>query len=197
MATINKPNRARPGRPTGSPPNREVILAAAKEEFAVCGFDRATIRGIAGRANVDPALLYHYFGSKVGLFSEVIRLPLNPREFALRILDGDVETIGERLLRNVLALWTANPASLAGLLHSVTSREEAPNPRKVLETITTAIQVPQPKLRAALVNSQIIGLALARFVIGIEPIVSASEDEVIAYYAPVFQHHLTGPLPGD
>lgn len=198
MLTVDVvPNRPRPGRPAGSPPNRDAILAAAKEEFAARGFEGATIRGIAGRAGVDPALLYHYFGSKDQLFSEVIQLPLNPREFGLRILDGEVEGIGERLLRNVLQLWTANPASLAGLLRSATNHEEAAAPREVLETIVTALPVPQPRLRAALVNSQIIGLALARFVIGIEPLASASEDNLVAYYAPTLQRFLTGPLSGD
>lgn len=146
---------------------------------------------------MDPALVHHYFGSKDRLFSEVIRLPLRPRDVALRVLDGELETIGERLLRNVLGLWNANPASLAGLLRSATSHEEAADPRVVLETIATGIQVPQPRLRAALVNSQIIGLALARFVIGIEPLASASEDELVAYYAPTLQRYLAGPLPGD
>lgn len=155
------------------------------------------MRGIAGRAGVDPALLYHYFGSKEQLFSEVIRMPLNPREFALRVLEGEPETVGERLLRNVLELWNANPASLAGLLRSATSHQEAPRPREVLDTIATALQVSKPRLRAALAYSQILGLALGRFVIGIEPLASASEDEVVAYYAPTLQRHLTGPLPED
>jgi AcrR family transcriptional regulator len=197
VATTGVPKRPRPGRPAGSPANREAILAAAEGEFAARGYEGATIRGIARRAGVDPALVYHYFGSKERLFSEVIRIPLSPPEFALRILDGEVETIGERLVRSVLELWKANPASLAGLLRSTTSHEEAPRPREVLEAITTALQVPQSRLRAALVSSQIIGLALARSVIEIEPLATASEDQLVAYYGPTVQRHLTGPLPGD
>lgn len=197
------PKRPRPGRPAGSPPNREGILAAAREEFAARGYEGTTIRGIAGRAGVDPALVHHYFGSKDRLFSEVIRLPFSPRDVALQVLDGDLETMGERLLRILLGLWTANPGGLLGLIRSATSNEEAARTvrefltREVLEPIATAIEVPQPRLRAALVGSQVIGLAMARFVVGLEPLAGAGEDELVAYYAPTLQRYLTEPLPGD
>jgi hypothetical protein len=42
-----------------------------------------------------------------------------------------------------------------------------------------------------------MGLAMARFVIGIEPIASAEPEVLLACYAPTFQRYLTGPLPGD
>ncbi len=48
----------RRGRPAGSPPNREGILAAARGQFAERGYDNAAIRGIAARAGVDPALVH-------------------------------------------------------------------------------------------------------------------------------------------
>src|SRR5437879_12978182 len=89
----------RRGRPAGSPPNREAILAAAREQFAERGYDHATIRGIAARAGVDPALVHHYYGSKADLFAAALRLPVNPRDVLADLLDRDVPTMGERLMR--------------------------------------------------------------------------------------------------
>lgn len=198
MATTRQaPNRLRPGRTAGSPHNRDAILTAAKQEFAAHGFDLATVRGVARRAKVDPALIYHYFGSKNELFSEVIRLPVGPREFALQVVAGPTKSVGERLARHALELWNAHPPAWIELVHSVTSRQEAVSPRIVLDTITKALGVPQPRLRASLVYSQIIGLALAKFAIGIEPISSVTDEELVAFYAPTLQRHLTGHLPGD
>ena len=69
--------------------------------------------------------------------------------------------------------------------------------REVLGRIAEALDLPQPQLRAALVASQLVGLALARFVIRLEPIASADVETLVACYAPTLQRYLTGPLPGD
>src|SRR2546423_15098014 len=96
----------RRGRPAGSPPNREGILAAARELVGEGGYDNATIRGIAARAGVDPALVHHYYGSKADLFAAALRLPATPREVLDDVLAGDPDTLGERLLRRFLDIWS-------------------------------------------------------------------------------------------
>jgi AcrR family transcriptional regulator len=200
-------SRRRAGRPAGSPPNREAILAAAREQFTERGYESATIRGIAARAGVDPALVHHYYGSKADLFAAALQLPLNPREVLGDVLAGDAGQLGERLVRRFLELWSADAAGLGGtivgLLRSATTHEDAARmvrefvSREALGRIAEALDVPQPHLRAALAGSQIIGLALARFVIRVEPIASADTETLVACYAPTLQRYLTGPLPGD
>ena len=197
----------RPGRPAGSPPNRETILAAARQQFSEHGYDSATIRGIAARAGVDPALVHHYYGSKADLFTAALDLPLRPREVIGDVLSGDSGQLGERLLRRFLEAWSADAAGvgamIVGLLRSATTHEDSARmvreflTHDVLGPIAEALDLPQPRLRAALVASQVIGLALARFVIRVEPLASADAETLVACYAPTLQRYLTGPLPGD
>jgi AcrR family transcriptional regulator len=197
----------RAGRPAGSPPNREAILAAAREQFRERGYDSATIRGIAASAGVDPALVHHYFGSKEDLFAAALQLPTSPREALEGVLAGDPDGLGERLVRRFLELWSADAGGIGdtfiGLLRSANTHADAARmvrefiSREALGRIAEALDVPQPRLRAALAGSQLIGLALARFVIGVEPIVSADVETLVACYAPTLQRYLTAPLPGD
>lgn len=199
-------NARRAGRPAGSPPNREAILAAAREQFTERGYDSATIRGIAARAGVDPALVHHYFGSKEDLFAAALQLPTSPREALDGVLTGDPDRLGERLVRRFLEYWSAGGGigdSIVGLLRSATTHDDAARmvrefvSREALGRIAQALDVPQPHLRAALAGSQLIGLALARFVIRVEPIAGADVETLVACYAPTLQRYFTGPLPGD
>jgi AcrR family transcriptional regulator len=197
----------RRGRPAGSPPNREAILAAAREQFAERGYDNATIRGIAARAGVDPALVHHYYGSKADLFAAALRMPLSPRDVLVDVLDGDVDTLGERLVRRFLDIWSAEAGGIGeavlGMLRSATTHEAAARmvrefvSREALGRVAEALDVPQARLRAALAGSQLIGLALARYVVRVEPIASADVETLVACYAPTLQRYLAGPLPGD
>ena len=199
--------RGRVGRAPGSPPNREAILAAARSQFAERGYDNATIRGIAAQAGVDPALVHHYFGSKDRLLAAALRLPINPADVVPQLLAGGADDLGERLLRQLFDVWAAEPdgggGPLVGLIRAAVSREDAARTvrefitREVLERIAAALHVPQPRLRAALVGSQLVGLAMARFVLRVEPIASIDPETLIACYAPTLQRYLTGPLPGD
>lgn len=198
--------RSRLGRTPGSPPNREAILAAATEYFGRHGYDRATIRGIAAEAGVDPALVHHYFGSKDQLLVSALQLPVNPREVVAELLAGGRENLGQNLLRRILAVWGSDWAGggrLVGLIRASTSHDDAARiireffTREVIGRLADGLDVPQPRLRAALVGSQLIGLAMARFVIAIEPIASADPETLIGVYAPTLQRYLTGPLPGD
>ena len=87
----------RTGRRPGDSGTREAILAAAREAFAADGYERATMRGVARAAGVDPALVSHYFGSKQGLFEAAMRPPFDPAEALPRVLAGDPAGAGLRL----------------------------------------------------------------------------------------------------
>jgi AcrR family transcriptional regulator len=206
MATATRKKRPRVGRPKGSPPNREAILAAATAYFAEHGYERATIRGIAKKAGVDPALVHHYFGSKDQLLVAALKLPINPREIVPELLAGGTDGLGERLMRRVLMIWGSDWASggpMVGLLRTSITREDSARmmrefvTRELIGRLAEALEMPQPRLRAALCGCALMGLALGRFVIRLEPIASADPELLIAAMAPTLQRYLTAPLPGD
>ncbi|WNG52196.1 TetR/AcrR family transcriptional regulator [Archangium minus] len=201
-----KAQRGRKGRPAGSPPNREAILAAARTHFTERGYDSATIRGIAAQAGVDPALVLHYFGSKDRLFAAAMELSIVSAEEIPELLGDDVDGLGERILRLVLRSWekSSDPANpMVALLRSAAGHEAAVRmmrefiTREVFSRLAARFKLPQPELRAALIGTQLIGLAMARFVLRLEPIANADTELLVGCYAPALQNYVTGVLPGD
>src|SRR5437867_12551461 len=114
MVVPRSRRKVRVGRTPGSPANREAILSAAKTYFERHGYEGSTIRGIADAAGVDPALLYHYFGSKDQLLVASLHLPVNPRDVVPAVLAGGLDGIGERLVTRLLGVWGVDrPAAAA------------------------------------------------------------------------------------
>jgi AcrR family transcriptional regulator len=189
---------ARTGRRPGQTQTRDDILAAARNQFAARGYGGATIRGIAAEAGVNPALVHHFFGSKDQVFVAALNLPFNPSMLVDTLLEGPREQIGERILRLFLGLWQDPDTQLPffALVRSVTtSPEVADQLRQFLETavlakVAAALELPALRLTGA--ASQMIGLAIVRYVIRAEPMASATEDEVVALIAPVIQHYFDG-----
>lgn len=95
----------RTGRRRGNAGTRQQILDIARTQFADLGYEGVSLRGIARAAGVDPALVHHYFDGKSGLFADVMQLPLDPAVALPAVLSGDVDRLGERLLRFFLSLW--------------------------------------------------------------------------------------------
>jgi AcrR family transcriptional regulator len=193
----------RSGRRPGNQDTRQSILDAARAVFADKGFDGASIRAIAGEAKVDPALVHHYFGTKDKLFLESMSMPLNPAELVPKALSGPREEAGERLVRLVITVWDS-PAGTAAvaLLRSAMSNEWTA--RLVREFVVTQVLrrairelgLPgeEAGLRSALVASQIAGLAVARYVLKIEPVASADPETLVRAIGPSVQRYLTGEL---
>jgi AcrR family transcriptional regulator len=205
VATVRPPRLQRPGRAPGSPPNREAILAAARALFGERGYERATIRAIAARAGVDAALVYHYFGSKDRLLGSALRV--GEGDVLPELVAQGVDGVGERIIRGTFAHYDRLPAgelgALIGLLRSATTNPDAARVlRESFETgglarIALAVGLPQPRLRATLAGSTLFGLAMARYVVRLEPIASADVESLVAWYAPTLQRYLAEPLPGD
>jgi AcrR family transcriptional regulator len=191
---------ARTGRRPGSGGTRERILAAARSDFGKSGYEGTTIRGIAGHAKVDPALVMHYFDSKDGVFRAAVQFPVDPAEFIPRLLAPGLDGLGERLVRVFVETWDSPAGSpLLGLIRSVVGNEDAAAllrefvTREVLGRIARALELDRPQLRAALVASQLVGLAMIRYVVRVEPLASASTGEVVAWLGPTLQRYLTDP----
>jgi AcrR family transcriptional regulator len=180
-------------------------LEAARNSFAEHGYDRATIRGIAASAGVDPALVHHFYGTKEKLFVAATQFPRVPSEVLTEVFKSSDERLGEDLVRTLLRILETPEARVPviGLLRSAMTNEGAA--RMLREFITDAIltlvtrraKPDEAALRASLVASQIIGLGLTRFVLEIEPIASARVDDLAVAIGPTIHRYLTGDLRGD
>ena len=192
----------RTGRRPGEPDTRERIADAARRLFAERGFDRTSIRAVAAEAGVDPALVHHYFGTKQRLFLEAVDFPIDAvRSLELLSVD-DVDGVGERLVRFALQLWD-DPVvlpRLLGVLRSAVTDAEAARMLAVLFTRQGPVQLvrslgtDQPDLRAALVGTQLVGLAVARHVLRVEPLASADHETIVAAVGPTMQRYLVGDI---
>ena len=199
--TSEKAHR-RPGRPAGESRAREAILRAARGTFATKGYDRTTIRGVARTARVDPALVHHYFGTKDRLFAAAMQFPVDPSMVADLIVGPGLEGAGERLVRLFLRIWDTpeNREPMLGLLRSAVTNPRAARmlrefvSKALLSRVAPALGGDDAELRAALVGSQVIGLAIFRYVLEVEPLASAGEEELVAAVAPRFQEFISGDL---
>lgn len=190
---------ARTGRRPGDTDTRGSILSAARAAFAEHGYHAATIRGIAGEAGVDPALVHHYFGTKEDLFGAAISLPLRPAEAAELALAGGMEAVGPNLTRLFFSIWE-NPASrdalLALLRGAFTTEQAAQSLREffesaLMERIADQIPSPDAGLRVALVAAHLVGVAVLRYVVGFEALRRATVDELVEAIGPRIQSYLT------
>ena len=194
---------ARTGRRPGPSGTREAILAAARAGFAARGYDATSVRAVAREAGVDPALVHHFFGTKEELFVAAMQLPVDPAAVVRGLLAEGVEDLGPRVVRILLAVWDTDEATpLFALLRSAVAQERAAAMLRefltgaVLTPLAAALDVDRPRLRASLAASQLMGLAVARYLIRIEPLASAPAEEVAAAVGPVLQRYLVEPLPG-
>ncbi|GAA2210396.1 TetR family transcriptional regulator [Nonomuraea monospora] len=190
--------KRRPGRRPGSADTRGEILAAARKVFAEKGFDKATVRGIAREAQVDPALVHHYFDTKEGMFAAAMELPINPQQIIPVLLDGPREETGERLVRLILRLTADEKtrAPMLALLRSAMSNEQAVGMVREFFTSALLFQVADrlgvPHLRIEAAFAQMLGVVVARYVLRLEPLASAGHDELVEILAPTLQRYFTG-----
>ena len=188
----------RRGRPRGGSDSRERIIAAAVDEFGEKGYDGSTVRSIAARAGVDPALVHHYFGTKADLFAEAAGIPLRPDIDVPGIIAGPRDEVGARLIRYVLESFEQPDVRRRGVLLIRTAlggRLTTPLlagflSRELIGRVARNLDVPDAELRASLVASQIAGLLLARYVLRLAPIAAASVDDLVARVGPTIQRYL-------
>ncbi|MDT0301786.1 TetR/AcrR family transcriptional regulator [Streptomonospora wellingtoniae] len=194
-----RPGGRRPGR-SGT---KEAILAAAREQFADKGYTGATFRGIAAQAGVDPALVRHFYGTKDQLFAATLALPGEMLRRLQQSFEGDPEDLGERFARAYLGLWEepeTAPALKAMMRTALTTEQTADLMRdflqaRILGGVAEQLGDDRPHLRAVLAGTHLVGVAVARHVVGVEPVASLDFDDLVALLAPNLQSYLTGDLP--
>jgi AcrR family transcriptional regulator len=162
---------------------RAAILSTAQRLFAEYGYERTTVRDIAARASIDPAMVIRYFGTKDELFARVARFDLNLPDVG----KVDQSRIGETLVRHFLGIWEGERAhsGLPVLLRSAASNEFAAAKLRelfesqVMPALERAGSGSGAAHRAGLIASQLLGIALCRYILKLPPVVEMSHDAII------------------
>ena len=189
--------RGRP-RAAGRGDTRARILRAAAEEFGGLGYDGATVRNIAARAGVDSALVHHYFGTKADLFAATVDIPIRPDRVIPGILAGPRDAVGESAVRFVLEQFEdadTRRRAVALLRAALGNRLATPRlagfrQRGLLGRVAAGLDAPDAALRASLAASQMAGLIVARYVVGLPALAEASVDDLVARVGPTVQRYL-------
>jgi AcrR family transcriptional regulator len=175
---------------------RRAILDAARSAFAAHGYDQTTIRTVAGAAGVDASMVMRYFGSKAGLFTAAATAGLPAPD--LRAVPS--EERGEALVRHMVSRWedTDRDDELILLLRTaVNSEEVAAQLHATLGRLVTgpvaALGADDAAERGAFIGTQLLGLALCRYILCMEPLASLPAAEVVAAVAPSVQRYLDDP----
>ncbi|HKR70522.1 MAG TPA: TetR family transcriptional regulator [Streptosporangiaceae bacterium] len=198
------------GRRPGDSGTKAAIGEAARAQFADLGYHGATIRGIAAAADVDPALIHHYYGTKEALFADAMRLPVVPSEMLTAALANRPagSGLGAHLVRTALTLWESAEVNdtFLGLLRSAVTSEQASVMLRefiadtILVTVAKATgldkqwSAAEAEFRATLVATQMLGLALTRLVLGLPGVAEVSVDELAAAVGPAVDRYLTGDI---
>ncbi|OBH58319.1 hypothetical protein A5685_06015 [Mycobacterium colombiense] len=186
------------GRRPGNPDTRSGIVATARRLFADAGYDRTSIRDIAAAAEVDPALIRHYFGNKAGLFRATMGWPFDPAQLGAYITGGAHDEVGARLTRMFVTLWEQpdTRAPLLGILRGATTHDESATlvrqfiAGQLYPQLAAPLAQPDAALRIDLAMAQLLGVALLRHILRVEPIASEPAEELIARLTPVITAHL-------
>lgn len=192
----------RPGRPAGGSDTRARILATAREMFARNGANGTTIRGIAAEANVDPALVHHYFGSKAQLFAAAVDIPVDPQRIITALSAAPTEQLGHTVATVVLTMWDSelgprlkailrdalaggSPGMIGAFLRDVVTQAVVP---RIDDPAGTGI------IRAEFAVTQVLGVLMARHILELQPFAGLPLEQVIEAIAPNLQRYFTGEI---
>jgi AcrR family transcriptional regulator len=196
---ITAASQAGPALGTGGPRSegtRRAILGAARATFAARGYEQTTIRAVAARAGVDASMVMRYFRSKAGLFTAAVTMDLQVPD--LRSVPAGRR--GELLVRHFISRWEDplhDDEMIALLRTGVTSETVAGRLQAVLGQLITepiaALAYERAAERSTFIATQLLGLALCRYILRFEPLASLPADDVVAAVAPSVQRYLTRP----
>ena len=178
------------------------ILVAARQAFADTGYAGTTMRAVARAADVDPALVYHYFGSKEALLDAATAPPQRWLESVAATWNTPAPHLGEALIRLMLDAWADDEigpvlrAILQTAAHESATREKLRLivERSLIGVSQLGVDEAGRQTRSGLISSQIMGLAMMRYVWRIEPIASMSKDALVAAVAPNLQRYISDDL---
>lgn len=200
---------SRSGRRPGASTTRAALLESARKHFAATGYDSTSLRTIASDAGVDPAVVMHFFGTKEALFREAVGWPFDPAPIAEQITTPDSIAnsggLGVGMGRLFLNTWE-DPAmreSLLALLRSAMTQPASATllreflDQQVFGRVGSLVSGPQAELRVNLASAQMVGLAILRYILEIEPLASASTEELLNLLQPTLRNYLDPDMATD
>jgi len=193
---------SRTGRRPGTPDTRDAILTAARRRFATRGYEATSLRGIATEAKVDPALVIHYFGTKEGLFAAATGLPAGLSALLRSLAALPEDECVPALIRGYLQVVDSDKSrnAILALVRSAVSNDQAATMMRefltaeLLPVITRLTGHEDARLRASLVAAQLVGIAVLRHVIRVDPLVAATADDIVTLVTPAIDQYLR-PAP--
>ena len=194
--------RKKAGRRAGTSGTRDRIATEARLSFGTHGFERTTIRDVAAAADVNPALVMHYFGSKERLFVDTMVIPFDPAPVVTTLLDGERSTLGRRLAAFLLDAFE-DPRSRAVLLGRIRAAVGSPDAAalvrekitgELIGPLSRSLGVDEPDLRAGLASTALMGFAVTRFIVAIDAVAALTRERAEAYLGRQLQEALVEPL---
>jgi AcrR family transcriptional regulator len=184
------------------------ILEAARAAYSARGYVNTTVRGVAAAAGVAPDVMRRYYANREALFAAAMRLPIDPATSVAQLLAPGIDGLGERLVRVTLRMLDEPETrdQLAQMARAGAGASKASASLRefldsaVVDRVARSLGVPDARMRVTLATSYLLGIATMRYVLQIEPIASATEDEIVAMVAPAVQAALTtptGPSPSS
>ncbi|MFJ2830811.1 TetR family transcriptional regulator [Streptomyces sp. NPDC087263] len=198
-----QPPSPRGGRRPGQTSTKEQILSTALELFAAKGYSGTTMRGIAQQAQVDPALIHHFFSNKEGVFQDSVSSRLDVSALFDSLTDPgteiSVENRGEQVARTFLSFWedeSTRPAMIAiyrtGLSDEATSktfRDQIEGSFAACVRRLVHEETDRTPALTSLVSAQLAGLVMLRYVLRVEPLASLDFEELLDWFVPALEVH--------
>ncbi len=191
------------GRRPGNADTRGEIVEAAKRVFAAKGYDGTSLRAVARDAGVDPALVHHYFDGKANLFVAAMALPFDPRQVKENAATSEYS--GARTIESFLTMWDraeGSGSSFASCMSAMAASSSVADAMRefvnervwsVLPSYEGEIEA-QQKRRTAMISSQLMGLAFARYILRVPPMSTASPRLIGRWVGPTLDRYVKGPL---
>jgi AcrR family transcriptional regulator len=177
------------------------VLEAARAAYARRGYVETTVKGVAAAAGVAPDVVRRYYANREALFAAAMRLPVDPATSIAQLLAPGIDGLGERMVRVTLRMLDdpetrdqlADMVRMGAGANKATASMREFLESAVVDRVVTFLGVPDARMRVTLATSYLLGIATSRYVLQLEPLASATEDEVVAMVAPAIQAALTTP----
>lgn len=196
-----EPTNGRTGRWRSGEQSRRRILEAARDLFRVSSYEQVTVREVAREAGVDVAMVYYFFGNKDGLFTAALDLAAHPLGLLAEHLDRGLDDIGSRVVRAFLEHWDGGDVEpMLAVWHSAARHEQSKCllKERLLAPVIERLErhgVDDAALRIELVVGHLMGVAFARYQLQLEPMASATHEQLVAWVGSTVHRYLTDPTP--
>ena len=184
---------------------RDAVLDAARAAFHTLGYARTSVKGVAAMAGVAPSVVAKYYENKEAMFAAAMRLPFDPSHAIPELIAPGLDGMGERLVRATFEIFRDDETreDLMALFEAGSSAGRAAATLRefleesVVDRLAGVVGIPDARMRASLISAHLVGLGTVRYIVRLEPLASAPEEQIIRIYAPLVQDLLdpTKPLP--